>query len=617
MTSIVTLMDELGYPRNPDGVCKGIALMAERARRCGQYDIFKERMLYLINLKEGTLADKVAAAKQHYIDILAAKKEKNPRQNKEKKQRPPETFTPPPPANVFQKAWTGGASLAFASLTGTLSEEEKRLLDIDAFFYQIWAHFLPASIQTTLEIGGTPLNQNDTYEIEKWIYDVDSPDPRLSPLPIPEEFALFTLPRKNDAAEQTDYLKVFLQTIEADPLGSSVGLTISSYTHEVHIFYQNNVWHLTNHGSLIERPTLAEILPHLNKILRKNNVGNLYCHLYSDMPVEEQKERTTLQQKLAIISEASLQTLLKGDVNSVDSKDANPLLFAARQNDSKVVSALLKHPKIKIEEPNNRAFTQAVLHGYLVIVIHIMLHKDTLIDRDKIGKLKTILLKNPKLNINQANEDGMTLLHAAAKKNCTDLLVILLDRKDINVNQPDAHGNTMLHMAAESYENNISFLLRLRPDIEVDIPNKNRCTPLFIAAQNNNRDAVAVFLKCSSINVNAANVEGLTPLDIAAQKGHLSVVNLLLKHRDIIVKPETQLLIDALQDNQNIASTASILDAFINTPNPSPSPPTTDVKEEKVELKPNTPPTPPSHPNTPAKNDDSLSSGKHTRKLSS
>lgn len=59
MGKITNLMKELQYLTTSNGVCLGLTYMAERARRCGQFNQFKIRMDYLSHLEEGQIAERI------------------------------------------------------------------------------------------------------------------------------------------------------------------------------------------------------------------------------------------------------------------------------------------------------------------------------------------------------------------------------------------------------------------------------------------------------------------------------------------------------------------------------------------------------------------------------
>ncbi|WP_298624385.1 hypothetical protein [uncultured Legionella sp.] len=106
--NIIDLMKELNYPTNDDGVCRGLALMAQRACWSGQFEQFQKRMNYLSTLQPNQLHVLLDMAKQHDKDL---------RDNK---------------------------------TTIPLSQNEQILLTVDAFFFQIWAHFNPRETQKSL-----------------------------------------------------------------------------------------------------------------------------------------------------------------------------------------------------------------------------------------------------------------------------------------------------------------------------------------------------------------------------------------------------------------------------------------------------------------------------------
>ncbi|WP_454784647.1 hypothetical protein [Legionella sp. WA2024007413] len=166
--NIIDLMKELHYPTSEGGVCKGLALMAQRAHWAGQSDQFKARMAYLRGLKPNQLEDLLLSAKQHDKDL-----------------REHRTIAP-------------------------LSQNEQILLTVDAFFFQIWAHFNPSETQKFLDLNhGQLFNQLETLKIEEVMYDKDSVDKTISPLPNPDRF-LFTASNDN-----CDGLKTFFETIKS------------------------------------------------------------------------------------------------------------------------------------------------------------------------------------------------------------------------------------------------------------------------------------------------------------------------------------------------------------------------------------------------------------------
>jgi hypothetical protein len=89
VATIQRLMRQLNYPTEEAGVCRGIAVMAERARQCGEYSKFKERMTYLNKVQNPVkFQNDVAAAKlrnieyQRYLKQLEEEKLRGNTRNK-------------------------------------------------------------------------------------------------------------------------------------------------------------------------------------------------------------------------------------------------------------------------------------------------------------------------------------------------------------------------------------------------------------------------------------------------------------------------------------------------------------------------------------------------------
>src|ERR1700742_146134 len=123
MASIFELMKALNYPTDERGVCHGLAIMAERARRCHDYKTFKKRMDYLdaVNVDDFKIA----------MNLLQAKvKAKN-----------------------------------------VLTKHEKMLLTIQPFFFQLWAYQSPDEIQKFLGVERQVIAQDNLLTIEKTLQE--------------------------------------------------------------------------------------------------------------------------------------------------------------------------------------------------------------------------------------------------------------------------------------------------------------------------------------------------------------------------------------------------------------------------------------------------------------
>lgn len=143
----------------------------------------------------------------------------------------------------------------------------------------------------------------------------------------------------------------------------------------------------------------------------------------------------------------------------------------------------------------------------------------------------------------QRSQDGMTVLHIAARGGMDQRALSLLLSKGLKVTDVDAtgrqpihlasvksisvliaagadvdakdnEGRTALHLAARNGQNNVVTEL-LRQAASVFAQDNRGRTPLHLAAMNNNSDAVIDTLLAASAPKTARDIDGMTPKDIA------------------------------------------------------------------------------------------------------
>ena len=100
--------------------------------------------------------------------------------------------------------------------------------------------------------------------------------------------------------------------------------------------------------------------------------------------------------------------------------------------------------------------------------------------------LQTILLNNPGIDVNKADEEGNTPLCLAAKNNCSNVTTLLLKSIGIKLNKADKVGNTPLYLAAKRGHVAVVEALLASPGIDVNRADLIGCTPLNLAAFNAN-----------------------------------------------------------------------------------------------------------------------------------
>jgi ankyrin repeat protein len=513
MAKITELMNELKYPTDERGVCRGLALMAERARRCGQYEHFKERVDYLLGLQKGTLPHLINEAKKR------------------------------------------------AKAHETPGCDDALLLTVDSFFFQVSAYFLPVVIQSFLGIQGSHLSALDTRKLEEIMHEDQ-------PLMIPAGYFLFT-DVSDEKQNAVNHLVDFLQVIELST--ASAGLLISSGGHVAHLFYMQDIsrWFLSSHSTLTDYPSINKLIEPFITSFTNNGIIHLDIKVFvDDLPnklgsvdnsllegqrpatcsrdpgissnertlcdhqdragsreqVEERRhmhcqQTLELLQKLKIISDNSLQSLLQNkNPNCIDSHRISSLWKAVQYNHltvAKTLLSLLNLNEINLPGPDDATpLYMAAQNGHYELV-------------------EMLLKKLDVHSVMLTTHDGYSPLWTAAQNGHLNVLELLL--KKLNgkgVNQAGNNGNTPLWIAAQNGHLSIVVVLLTWLDSRaVNKSDNDGFTPLFIAAQNGHLHVVRALLAKEGIDVNKTNKYGITPLEIARYKHHPDVVDELLRHQ--------------------------------------------------------------------------------------
>lgn len=469
MVSITTLMRELGYPADDEGVCEGIALMAERARALGKYDEFTARMRYLTSLNPGQLKTKLDDAKEH---------------------------------NNLLNIQVKNGMITEEEKNNQLTAEEKILLTVHSFFFQVSMCFKPNQSQIFLDQtkNAPPFPQGDgVIQAEELLYGESLFNP-------PNKFLLCNRPFE-------DKLLPFLRTIHNSNV--PLGLIISSGGHTVHLFYEKNddqvTWHLTNHDQLSsytkeEMAGQSGLLANIAKAFGTQNTPlNLEVRAFSH---GESLEKDNLFASLRAASNQSINTFCSkkngAGVNDPDI-DGNTLLhIATAAGDIEAVRTLLGKPGINVNPVNvngNTPLCRAAMKGYT-------------------GIMEELIAKGAE--VNHPGKDGMTPMNFAALTgytNCVELLI----KNGGNVNIPDNDGFTPLGTAVCNGFKDIVGLLLAQPEINVNSPAKVFNEVLLAIAENKGvREQVSTLISGKSL-------ESFTPLHAAVVMGNVEIVKLLLE----------------------------------------------------------------------------------------
>lgn len=215
-------------------------------------------------------------------------------------------------------------------------------------------------------------------------------------------------------------------------------------------------------------------------------------------------------------------------INDKDDKGWHPLHYAAAKGHTECVNMILQVPEVDVEKQGFYGYTPlhwAIFKGHC-------LHIDNIDD-----SCAAQLLKDPRVNINTKNSQGVTPLVMAIKEKISTCIQFLINNARVDVNIQDNEGRTALHWAAAKGNIDvISILLAERETgkkIDVNIQDKEGRTALHVAASNNagNRcGCLKKLLEDSRVDVNIQDKEGYTALHDAVGYAQIDCIHLLLEN---------------------------------------------------------------------------------------
>ena len=218
------------------------------------------------------------------------------------------------------------------------------------------------------------------------------------------------------------------------------------------------------------------------------------------------------------LEQATSRLLSVRDINQANHAGKTPLCTAVSSNDLDMVTLLLGRDDINVNKAGDDHDTP--------LCIAVSWWCDS-----NIAKL---LLENPDIDVNIAGHDGYTPLSKAVIWNRRESVNLLLKKPKIEVNEAN-RDSTPLHLATiNGHTEHLRWLLAIE-GIEVNKAGEDRMTALHLATQLNHFECFKELLKANGINVNQANHEGKTPLHIAIELGRTEYVKALLDAKEIYV----------------------------------------------------------------------------------
>ena len=140
----------------------------------------------------------------------------------------------------------------------------------------------------------------------------------------------------------------------------------------------------------------------------------------------------------------------------------------------------------------------------------------------------TLILGDKRLNPNQADKNGATPLYVACLKGHVGVVALMLGDEHVDPNQADSDGYTPLYIACQDGFETIVTLMLGNDRVDPNQAGSDGFTPFCIACQEGHERIVELMLGSERVNPNQAKNDGTTPLSVACEFGHEEVVILML-----------------------------------------------------------------------------------------
>ena len=207
------------------------------------------------------------------------------------------------------------------------------------------------------------------------------------------------------------------------------------------------------------------------------------------------------------------------NVNRVDgSRYSFPLLIACQEGHEDVVRALLRDPKLDINQqsPTGRSgLAVAAEKGHQSIV--------------------ELLLKTEGIIVKTVEAIGWTPL-AYAIRNGHEAVARLLIDAGADVSRKTKDGSFLLHIAVHSREAKMVKLALETGKVDIDAIDRARRTPLWLAAYSANEEMVEMILETKKVNIDWKGEHGMTPLTWAVANKKGGMVKMLLNAGEVNVE---------------------------------------------------------------------------------
>ncbi|MBQ2379866.1 MAG: ankyrin repeat domain-containing protein [Akkermansia sp.] len=227
------------------------------------------------------------------------------------------------------------------------------------------------------------------------------------------------------------------------------------------------------------------------------------------------------------------------DVNRSSGK-FTALTLAVYNNTPEIVKLLLQAPGIEVDKPSDHGLEPLWIaedKGHkecadLLRAAGAIGGPATLVDATENGNAEKIrkILSKGKVDINlpggSSTRRYIPLLRACELGN-TACVQVILEQPGVNVNMADETGETSLMKAVKHNHTDCVAQLLAAPGIDVNATNKYGYTALISAASRGHTECVRLMLSTKETDVQHAAANGMTAMKAAEANGHDGIVQLL------------------------------------------------------------------------------------------
>jgi len=201
-----------------------------------------------------------------------------------------------------------------------------------------------------------------------------------------------------------------------------------------------------------------------------------------------------------------------------------PLIWASDAGYVEVIVELLKHPDIRINQPDKNGYTALIWAADL--------------DQPDIVR---ILCQQPDIEVNATDVDGHTALIWATDKGNIEVVNHLLNHKKIDVNIQDQDGLSALMCAVTLGKVEVAKRLLECEEVDVNLQDNDERHSALIAAVNKNMvNMVELLLEHPNLDLNLKDKYGTSAYMLAKFKGYNQILRLFARMSLIVQHPQVK-----------------------------------------------------------------------------